>query len=377
MNNIFLIGFIIIHLSLFGCSTSTNENDLIRQQRIKESPQWNGDTFKNPERVPEVEVVASLKMFWNYFFSKPEEFIPSPSLPVEPFDISQWNGTRDIQFVWLGHTTFLIKIGDKLILTDPMFSQRAGSFGWLSPLRYSKTLASTDNLPEIDVVLITHNHPDHLDEDSIKALILKTKHFITPLAVGKILEEWGVSHKKITELDWWQKKVIGGLTITAAPAKHTSERGLFDKNKTLWASYAIKGKKQNLYLSGDSGWFKGLYEIGKRLGPFDVTFFEIGAYSNLKGQMEVHYSPEQAIKAHQAVRGKLIVPSGWGTFDLGLFPWYEPIERFLIAAKQVGVDCLTPKIGEVVNPRKVSGNKAWWKPFIKKIREQAELNVCF
>lgn len=365
MNNLFLIGFLLIQISLFGCTT-TNASDLIREKRITDSQQWNGETFQNPERVPDTEVGPSLKMFWNYFFNKPEKFIPSSPLPVEPFDISQWSGTRDIQFAWLGHTTFLIKIDDKVILTDPMFSQRAGSFGWLSPLRYSKTLASTNNLPVIDVVLITHNHPDHLDKDSIKAIISKTKHYVVPLAVGKMLEGWGIPNKKITELDWWQKKSFGGLTITAAPAKHTSERGMFDKNKTLWASYGIQGKKLNLYLSGDSGWFKGLYEIGKRLGPFDVTFFEIGAYSNLKGQMEIHYNPEQAVKAHQAVRGKLMVPSGWGTFDLGLFPWHEPIERFLIAANQAGIGYLTPKIGEVVNPRLVSDSKSWWKPFINK-----------
>ena len=124
--------------------------------------------------------------------------------------------------------------------------------------------------------------------------------------------------------------------------------------------------KHNVYLSGDSGWFEGLYEIGERLGPFDLTFFEIGAYSNLKGQMEVHYTPEQAVKAHRAVRGKLMVPSGWGTFDLGLFAWYEPIERFLIEANQTGVDCLTPKIGEVVVPGEPGGQEEWWQPFISK-----------
>jgi len=364
MNYILLIGFLVIQISMFGY-TATNASDLIRQQSIAESPQWNGETFQNPERVPDVEWGPSLKMFWNYFINKPEGFIPGSPLPAEPFDISQWNGQRDLQFAWLGHTTFLIKIDGKVILSDPMFSQRAGSFGWLSPVRYSKTLASTDILPEVDMVLITHNHPDHLDEDSIKALISKTRHFIAPLAVGKLLEEWGVPHKKILELDWWQTKSIGDVTITATPAKHTSERGIFDKNLTLWASYGIQGKKQNLYLSGDSGWFKGLYKIGERLGPFDVTFFEIGAYSNLKGQMEVHYTPEQAVKAHHAVKGKLMVPSGWGTFDLGLFPWHEPIERFLIAANQAGIDYLTPKIGEVVNSGSVGGREAWWKPFIK------------
>jgi len=356
MNNRFLVVFLLIQISMFGCST-TNASDLNRQQRIEESPQWNGETFQNPERVPATEWGKSLTTFWDYFFNKPETYTPNPPPPAEPFDIFQWNEQRDLQFAWLGHTTFLIKIDDKVILTDPMFSQQSGSYGPFSPIRYSKTLPSTGVLPELDVVLITHNHSDHLDEDSIKELIPKTSHFIVPLAVGKLLEEWGVSHKKITELDWWQTKSIDGLTITAAPAKHTSERGIFDKNKTLWASYGIRGKKQNLYLSGDSGWFKGLYEIGERLGPFDVTFFEIGAYGDIRGWKEIHYTPEQAVKAHQAVRGKLMVPSGWGTFDLGMFSWHEPIERILIAANQAGIDYLTPKIGEIVNPVKISGRE--------------------
>lgn len=363
INYIHFIKFLVIHIFIFGY-TITNASDLSRQQRIEKSPQWNGEIFQNKEQVPDVEWWPSLKMFGKYFFKKSEKFIPDPSLPAEAFDISQWIRQIDLQFAWLGHTTFLIRIDDKIILTDPMFSQRAGSFGWVSPKRYSKTIPTTEILPELDIVLITHNHSDHLDEDSIKMLIPKARYFIVPLGVGELLEEWGVPHKKIFELDWWQTKSINGLIITAAPSKHTSERGVFDKNKTLWVSYGIRGKKHNLYLSGDSGWFKGLYEIGERLGPFDVTFFEIGAYSDLKGQMEIHYTPEQAIKAHQAVKGKLIVPSGWGTFDLGLFTWYEPIERFLIAAIQAEIDYLTPKIGEVVNIGKAGGRETWWKPFI-------------
>ena len=364
MNNYFFIGLLLALISLMG-STTTNADDLIREQRIEESPQWDGKNFQNPEQVPDTEVWASLKMFWSYY-NKPEGYIPGSPLPAEPFDITKWNALQGLQFIWLGHTTFLIRIDNKVILTDPIFSERAGSYGWVSPKRYSKTLPNTDVLPELDIVLITHNHPDHLDEYSIKALISQTKHFVTPLALGSLLEEWGIPHNKIHELDWWQTKSIDGLTITAAPAKHTSERGIFDKNETLWASYGIHGQKHNLYLSGDSGWFKGLYEIGERLGPFDLTFFEIGAYSNLKGQMEVHYTPEQAVKAHEAVRGKVMVPSGWGTFDLGLFPWYEPIERFLIEANQMGVDYLTPKIGEVVVFGKPGGRDKWWKPYINK-----------
>ena len=360
-----IIGCLAIQIAIFG-STATYASELHRQQRIEESPQWNGETFQNPERVPEVDWGPSLKMFGKYFLKKSEKFIPDPPLPAEPFDISQWKGQQGLLFAWLGHTTFLFKIDDKVVLTDPVFSQRAGSFGWVSPKRYSKTLASTDDLPMVDVVLITHNHPDHLDEASIKAIIPKTKYFIVPLGVGELLEEWGAAHKKIFELDWWEMKSIDDLRVTAAPAKHTSERGIIDKNLTLWASYGLQGKQHNLYLSGDSGWFEGLFEIGERLGPFDVTFFEIGAYSNLKGQMEVHYTPEQAVKAHQAVRGKVIVPSGWGTFDLGLFPWYEPIERFVAAVNQSGIKHLTPKIGAVVNPGQTGERDEWWKPYINK-----------
>ena len=365
INFVRLIGCFVIHISIFGCSV-TSASELHRQQRIEESPQWNGEAFQNPEQVPDVEWGPSLRMFGNYFFKKSDKFIPDPPLPAEPFDLSRWNRQEGLLLSWLGHTTFLFKIDERVILTDPVFSQRAGSFGWVSPKRYSKTLASTDNLPSIDIVLITHNHPDHLDKESIKALIPKTRHFITPLGVGELLEEWGVAKNNILELDWWEAKSVDEITITAAPAKHTSERGIFDKNKTLWASYGLRGKKHNLYLSGDSGWFEGLFEIGEKLGPFDITFFEIGAYSNLKGQMEVHYTPEQAVKAHQAVKGKAMVPSGWGTFDLGLFPWFEPIERFITAVDQSGIKYLTPRIGAVVDPEHAIESDEWWKPYIKK-----------
>lgn len=365
MYKLYITVFFLAQLSFIGCDT-VNASEVILQERISESPQWTGERFQNPERVPDAEWWPSVKMFWRYFFSKPDGYIPDPPLTAIPFKPSLWKEDRDLQFSWLGHTTFLIKLNDKVILTDPIFSQRAGSFGWLSPKRYSETIDSTDLLPFIDIVLITHNHPDHLDEDSIKSIAPKTKYFIAPLAVGELLEEWGVPKKKITELDWWQSKSIGNLTITATPAKHTSERGLTDKNKTLWVSYSIQNLNHNLYLSGDSGWHEGLYEIGQRLGPFDVTFFEIGAYSNLKGQMEVHYNPEQAIKAHQAVKGVLIIPSGWATFDLGLFPWYEPIERFVLAANQAEVDFITPKIGEVINLGNGGGSDAWWEPLIEK-----------
>ena len=149
ISRIIQIGFLIIQVSVLGCTT-TNASDLIREKRIIESPQWNGETFQNPERVPDVEWGPSLKMFWDYFFNKSEGFIPDPPLPAEPFDISQWNGQRDLQFAWLGHTTFLIKIDDKVVLSDPMFSQRAGSFGWVSPRAVTQSRVSGDKTDKVD-----------------------------------------------------------------------------------------------------------------------------------------------------------------------------------------------------------------------------------
>lgn len=360
----FFKGCILALLTLFCLVSLSNAADLTRQERIDRSPQWNGEQFQNLEPVPSVGVIASTKTFWNYFFNKPVDAVPKKLLPSDPYNPDLWSEQQDLKFSWLGHATFLIKLDNIIILTDPMFSQRAGSFGWLSPKRYSKTITSTKLMPELDVVLITHNHYDHLDEDSIKEISSKTKHFVVPLAVGEILEEWGVSPEKITELDWWEIKNIDTLTITATPARHTSERGMLDKNKTLWASYGIQGGKHNLYLSGDSGWHKALYEIDKRLGPFDVTFFDIGAYGDQKGWKEIHYTPEEAIEAHRAIRGKVIVPSGWGTFDLALFSWHEPIDRFLKTVKETRTDYLTPKIGEVINYGHDGGDTEWWKPVI-------------
>jgi hypothetical protein len=208
---------LLLKISLLGCTTAI-ASDFIQQERITKSPQWNGEAFQNPERVPAVEWWPSLKMFWRYCFNKPEGYIPEPALPTEPFNPSQWGVRSGLQLSWLGHTTFLIQIDDKIILTDPVFSQRAGSFSWLSPKRYSNTIASTDILPFVDIVLITHNHPDHLDEMSIRSITPKVRHFITPLAVGDLLIEWGVPREKITELDWWQTKSIDNLNLTAAPA---------------------------------------------------------------------------------------------------------------------------------------------------------------
>lgn len=349
---------------LFAC-TKESQSQVSRNQRIQASAQWSENKFQNITPVPSPGFKEIVSMGWGFFFEKPPGGSAEKLLPADKIDVSTWPKNSQFQFAWLGHTTFLLAVEGKWIITDPIFSQRAGSFGWLSPARYSELPVKIENLPPLDVVLITHDHYDHLDETSIKALISKTRYFICPLAVGALLEKWGVPEEKLIELDWWEEKNIDNIKITSTPARHFSGRGLFDRDKTLWSSYAIQGKKTNLYLSGDSGWHDQLHEIGERLGPFDVTFFEMGAYGEPAGWKEVHCTPEEAVKAHKAVKGKLLIPSHWATFDLAMFKWYEPIERFVIAAVGSGIDFRTPRPGERINPSHHGGNEKWWRRFIE------------
>jgi len=350
---------------IFGCA-STTPSELERERRITANPLWDGSKFQNIDPTPDPSLGEIGSMAWDFLFEKPTGGTTDPPLPARALELASWPQDLDFQFAWLGHTTYYYEIEGQRILTDPMFSQKAGSFGPLSPKRYSDLAVSIEELPNVDLVLITHNHYDHLDESSIKALIPKTKQFIVPLGVGALMEDWGVPTEKITEVEWWDQVQVGGLEITCAPAQHFSGRGLFDRNKTLWASYGIRGATTNLYLSGDSGWHKGLFEIGERLGPFDVTFIEMGAYGKYPGWKEIHFTPEDAVKAHQALQGKVMIPSHWGTFDLAMFVWYEPIERFVAAADQAEIAFLTPQVGERINPGHVGGSSRWWREYIQK-----------
>ncbi|MGJ4748786.1 MBL fold metallo-hydrolase, partial [Leptospira sp. SA-E8] len=179
-----------------------------------------------------------------------------------------------------------------------------------------------DDLPPIEGVLLSHDHYDHLDHESILALADKAQHFIAPLGVGDRLIDWGVDPAKVRQLDWWAETEVDGLRFVSTPARHFSGRGLNDANSTLWSSWVVIDGAQRLFFSGDGGYFDGFKIIGERFGPFDVTLIECGAY-DLRWA-EVHMQPEEVLQAHQDLRGRWLVPIHHGTFDLGLHPWKEP-----------------------------------------------------
>ena len=264
----------------------------------------------------------------------------------------------DLRVSWIGHSTMLIEIDGTRILTDPMFSDRASPATWVGPLRFGPPALEIAELPPIDAVLISHDHYDHLDVASIRALDAAGAPFFVPLGVGAHLEYWGVDPKQITEMDWWEESRVDDVTIACLPSRHFSGRGLFNRDSTLWSSWAVIGPSNRVYFSGDTSLTPDFLEIGRRYGPFDIAMIESGAYNRL--WPDSHLGPEQAVDAFQMVRGRLMLPIHWGTFTLGIHGWTEPMERLTRAAAERDVHLVIPVPGGSVLPSSPRTTKPWW-----------------
>ncbi|MFZ6032309.1 MULTISPECIES: MBL fold metallo-hydrolase [Melioribacter] len=262
-----------------------------------------------------------------------------------------------LSVTWLGHSTLLINLDGYRIMTDPVLAKRISLFG---PSRYNGDApVEIDQIPQLDIVVISHNHYDHLNRRTIEKLRDRVKRFVAPLGVGAQLIKWGVPAEKIVEMDWWDELTIDGLFVACTPSQHFSGRGLFDRDKTLWASFILKGASHKIYFSGDSGYFKGFERIGQKYGPFDITFLECGAYDS--SWHHIHMFPEETIQAHLDLEGKVLHPIHWGTFNLALHDWYEPMERFLAEANRKGIQYATPIVGEsTLYPNRLP-QKNWWR----------------
>ena len=265
---------------------------------------------------------------------------------------------------WLGHSTTLIEIDGYRVLTDPVWSRRASPSSLAGPARFHAPPLPLEDLPELDAITISHDHYDHLDMPTIRALARTGARFFVPLGVGAHLEAWGVPDGRITELDWWEEATLedGGLRLAAVPAQHYSGRGLGGVNATLWASWVLTGPRHRVYAGCDSGLFPGFAEIGTRYGPFDLTLLPIGQYGPT--WPDIHSLPEEAVDAHRALRGRLLLPVHWGTFNLAFHDWREPGERLVARAGDTGTPLLLPRPGETLaipedfDP--ASASRPWW-----------------
>ncbi|MCW8826840.1 MAG: MBL fold metallo-hydrolase, partial [Gammaproteobacteria bacterium] len=270
--------------------------------------------------------------------------------------------TDNVRFIWFGHSTILLEIDSKRIVIDPIFSNYSSPIPGIVK-RFQPPVFDIDEIENIDIVLISHDHYDHLDHETIKKLKDRDIQYIVPLGVGAHLRYWGINKSRIIELDWWEETVVQNLKFTATPAQHFSGRALFNGNSTLWASWAVQGKEQNIYFGGDSGYSEHYKEIGDRLGPFDLTFLENGAY-NLDWKF-VHQLPEEGVQASIDLKSRAMIPIHWGMFDLAEHSWYDPIQRATKEANIKGVRIIAPKLGQLISTMHEYRQEAWWEPLIR------------
>jgi L-ascorbate metabolism protein UlaG (beta-lactamase superfamily) len=285
---------------------------------------------------------------------------PDFDIPVEKIDsLTIVKNVSQTKLIWFGHSAFLLQIDGQNILLDPMLGEVPAPHPWLGGKRFSKELPiEIEKLPVIDAIIISHDHYDHLDYESIQKLKEKTKQFYVPLGVGAHFIAWGVPAEKVHELAWWDEIEHENLKLTFAPARHFSGRG-FTRNNTLWGSWIIKGSKDNIYFSGDSGYGPHFKEIGEKYGPFDFAMLECGQYN--PNWAQIHMMPEETAQAALDVKAKLMMPIHWGAFTLALHSWTDPIERVTKKAAELNMPLIAPKIGQPIFLNEtLRVQEQWW-----------------
>lgn len=328
-----------------------------RQERMNRSPNYENGRFVNAVPTRQVNV----EELWP---ALRDQIVPGrASRPLKPLPtvavgVSAFETTSGLQVVWLGHSTVLARVDGTTILIDPIFDEKvlhqAGA-----AVRFQPPPLVRDSLPNIDAVVISHDHFDHLEMNTVQYLAPKGSVFFVPLGVGAQLEQWNVSANQIVELDWWESAEFRSLSLVCSPARHFSGRSLSAANKTLWASWTIIGPEHRLFYSGDTGYSEHFEQVGSRFGPFDLTLLQIGAYG--EAWPDIHIGPEEAVAAHLALRGRKLLPVHWGTFDLAAHPWDEPIRRFVRAAEDKGIEIVTPRLGEVLDFERSASADRWWR----------------
>lgn len=332
-----------------------------RLARISTAENYNQGRFVNAIETSISSSYNFPKLAWAYVFGG-EEREPEKNIPIVETDPSWFDALsgKDLTITWLGHSTLIIEIDGHRLITDPMFSDRCSPISFLGPSRFFPLPIDPEQLPVMDGVIISHDHYDHLDADSIKLLANTNTKFYVPLGVGAHLEAWGVQSEDIVEMGWWQShQVSNNLTLVNTPARHFSGRALLDRNKTLWSSWVIQGKYHNLYFSGDTGLSPHFQEIGDRYGPFDIAFLEVGAFNEFWSN--VHLGPNNAVKAYEMLRARYLYPIHWATFNLALHGWDDPGNQLIELSNQGKVNLLLPTPGQMLTLQDAPLQYPWWK----------------
>ncbi len=330
----------------------------LRLERARASKQYRDGTFHNTSPITARIEGGSLPIMRDFLFGgkkrKPPGVIPVES-PLETWQ----RAASELRVTWLGHSTMLLEMDGARVITDPVFGDRLGPVSFAGPKRFHAPPASVAQLPELDAVLVSHDHYDHLCKTTVIELAKRGVPFVTSLGVGAHLEKFGIPAEQITELDWWESHRVGPVELTAAPSQHFSGRLGGGRNTTLWSSWRIRTDKHQVFFSGDTGLTEEFREIADKLGPFDLTMLEIGAWHPAWGS--IHLGPANALTAFEMLGGGTLLPVHWSTFDLGLHPWADPAETLFALATERGARVITPKLGAPFEPARVDGMVPWWR----------------
>jgi L-ascorbate metabolism protein UlaG (beta-lactamase superfamily) len=334
-----------------------------RLERMRASPRWAGGGFRNLHPIASGLRDPAAKMpTVGEFLCGGERRVPNGPLPfVDPRETWRSKPGSGLRATWLSHSTVLIEIGGLRILTDPVWGKRASPSQLAGPKRFQPAPVALRDMPPVDLVVISHDHYDHLDYPTIHELAKTAVPFVTSLGVGAHLEAWGVQPGRITELDWWESHRVPNseVVVTAAPSQHFSGRGLKDRNATLWSSMVIQSPRHSVFFSGDTGLTAEYGAIRERFGRFDLVMLEVGAFHPAWG--DIHLGPERALEALQLLGGGAFLPVHWGTFSLAMHAWDQPPETLLELAPRFDAQLLMPKLGEAIEPAHAHPPKPWWR----------------
>jgi len=324
---------------------------------IKASANYRERAFQNQSHTVMMSKEASYsKMIW-LSLNKPKTVSPTFLLPSIKSDLKS-PASEEPVITWFGHSSYLIAYLGKNILVDPVLSGNAAPVSFFAKSFPGTDIYLPEDFPEIDLMILTHDHYDHLDYKTISALAKQTKHFYVPLGVDSHLKFWGIDSKKISSLDWWQTiSTVEEFLLTANPARHFTGRG-FKRNQTLWASYVLQMGSYSIYIGGDSGYDVHFKQIGDRFGPFNLAILECGQYNDFWPY--IHMRPEETVKAAKELGAELLLPVHWGKFALAFHDWDEPVKRVLKEASNQKINVTTPMIGEQVFLGSVHPDKEWW-----------------